>query len=435
MIAGARGRNAVARMALGVIAAALVANLLFNLVMAARGLPHPYSTLLGDPRDRWADLLKMAMSFPGAPVHATAWADLGERLALFQRQIANFEGTPLNHFHMLPVSTLIALAVRQILTVADPGWVAAAILGGAAAILMAVVVREAPARTRLAFGLLALIAYPTLFALDRGHLFGLTCGIALLSATLRSLRLGRADWIAILLFAFALNIRPNAGLIPVSLFLFRRGWSFRDLVVLGLATVAMFGAGMMAASAVYPDYNLASFLKGLDDYGKLHVVRDFGQAYNSSLFGAFHALFGYRDWAYSLSICVAVGIFAASCLAVWRRAVPDSTAIFLALSCVLFATPVNADYHLIIFLAPLVLLAREEGRLDRAGWAVFAGTCFLLAPKNYVFHAAPGEVTWSWQVVANPAVAVAVCLFLLWNAFRSPAPSEEQVAQEAIAAA
>ena len=431
MITAWRSRHGIATIALGAIASAVAANLLFNLAMAGRG--HPYSGFLGPPADRWGDLLKMAMGFPGPQLHPASWAELSDRIALFQRQTDHFEGTPLNHFHMLPLSTLAGLAIRQLLAVADPGWAAVLCLGSVVAILVAVVAREAPARSKWAFALLALIAYPTLFAIDRGHLFSLSCGIALLSATLRSLRLGRPDWIAILLFAVALNIRPNAGLIPLSLFLFRRGWTFRDLVMLGFATIAVFATGMMAASAFYPDYNLASLLKGLSDYSKLHVVRDFGQAYNSSLFGAFHALFGYQYWAYALTIWTAAGILAASCLAVWRRDIPDSSAVFLALSCVLFATPVNADYHLIVFLAPLVLLAREAGRLDRSGWAVLVGCCFLLAPKNYLFHEAPGEATWSWQVVANPAVTLAVCLFLLWNAIRA-VPSEETAANEAFTA-
>jgi hypothetical protein len=205
---GAVQGSGVARVALALVVAATVANLAFNLWLGSQGLGapfnsslfgHPFNSFLYEPRDRFADLLKMAMGYPGAPIHAAdpRWG-LEYRLGLFERQLAAFEGTPMNHFHMLPLATLMGLALRAGLTLVDPGWLVVLVLGTAAVALAAVVARASPAgASRIWFALLALVSYPALFAFDRGHVFALTCGISLIAATVRSVRMGKADWVAI----------------------------------------------------------------------------------------------------------------------------------------------------------------------------------------------------------------------------------------------
>jgi hypothetical protein len=417
---------------LRIVAAGLMLNLLFNVMMAARGFPYPYNWFLGDPRDWLADFLKMGMSYPGDPVHRSGapWY-LQERLDQYQWQIERLRGTPLNHFHMLPLSTLMGLLIRQALSIADAGWVLVLVLGSVVALLTAVVTRAVPAgRGRIAMGVVTIIAYPVLFAIDRGHLFSLVCGTALVAGTLRSLKLGRADAVSILLFAVALNIRPNAGLIPLALFLFRRGWRFRDMVALGLATVALFLAALGTAHAIYPEYHLASWLKGLSDYSKLYIVRDFGQSFNSSLFGALRALFGFQPWAYTVPLYVALGMFLATCMLAWRNALPDVALIFLTLSAYALGSQVFGDYHLIVFLIPVVMLA-AGAKVDSATTrAILVASCLMLIPKNYIFQVDDeGMLEWSWQVVINPLILLRFSVPLLWRGFRGVGGAQTEAAE------
>ncbi|MEO5773109.1 MAG: hypothetical protein ABIQ32_03190 [Sphingomicrobium sp.] len=411
----------VVRIAFALVAVGLAANLIFNLVMAHRGFGYPYNIFVADPRDRFGDFFKVALGYPGPPVHALdpGWG-LDKRMHVFAGQVVKFEGSPLNHFHMLPTATLIGIGLRQMIAAIDPGWAFVLTVGMMLSIVAIVAARVLPAGGgRGWMAATALIAYPTIYAIDRGHLFALICGTALIAGTARSLKLGRADWICIALFAVALNIRPNAGLIPLALFLFRTGWTFSDGVKLAVASVAMFAGAMMLANLVYPDYSLESFRRGLDDYSKLYLVRNFGQAFNSSLFGALKAMFGFHAWTFLLPIYTALALFLAGCMTAWRRPMRQSAMMFLVLSAYALGSQVFGDYHLLPFVLPVALLAREQGGDAVARWTVLLGSCAVLIPKNYIFQPGPFDSSWSWQVVINPAmllVASVVVLVRLWRA-------------------
>jgi hypothetical protein len=433
-----RPRRSVGFWALVLVIGGLIANLGFNLYLGSRGLGapfnstlfgHEFNTFLYEPRDRFADLLKMAMSYPGGAIQPVdPWWGLDARLDLFRRQLVKFEGTPLNHFHMLPLSTLAGLTFRASLSVVHPGLLVVIAIGTAAAALAVVVSQAAPkGLSRLWFGMLALACYPALFAFDRGHMFALTCGICLIAAIARTFRLRHPDWLTMLFFTVAINIRPHAALIPLAFFLFSLRWRFRDLAVLGIGCGGLFLICMAIANAIYPAYDFASFLKGLDDYSKLHFVRDFGQAYNSSLFGALRALFGFSQWTYAIPLYVVLGLVVATWAMVKRSPSPPPPAVlvYLALAGYALGSQVFLDYHLLVFLAPLVLLARDGagGRAMRR--TVMIGCCLVLMPKNFIYHSAGGVADWSWQVVFNPAILLITSAYLLSRGFAMARIAEE----------
>lgn len=403
------------RLSFAVVAFGLAANLLFNLLMSARGFGYPYDNFMADPVDRFADFLKVALGYAGPAVHSLdpGWG-LDRNMALFHRQVASYAGTPINHYHMLPTSTLIAIGLRQMIAAVDPGWALVITFGTMLAVLAGVAAGTAPlSRDRGWMAATALIAYPTVFAVDRGHLYSLICGTALIAGAWRSLKLGRGDWTSVLLFALALNIRPNAALIPLALFLFRKGWTVADGLKLAVATIAIFAGGMFLAHLLYPAYSLAAFRGGLDDYSKLYLIREFGQAFNSSLFGALRALFGFSAWTFLLPIGIAVGLFVAGCATAWRRPVPDAAMMFVVLSAYALGSQVFGDYHLVPFLLPIALVARGAGGDRVLGWTIFAASCAVLIPKNYIFHLRPDGPDWSWQVVINPVTLLVASVIVL----------------------
>ena len=59
----------------------------------------------------------------------------------------------------------------------------------------------------------------------------------MIASTFRTMR-GEGDGWAILMFAIALNLRPNMGIVPLVLLLGKQGLSFRNAVWLGIATIA-----------------------------------------------------------------------------------------------------------------------------------------------------------------------------------------------------
>lgn len=440
MIAGARQGSRVAWIALAIIIAGTIANLAFNLYVASKGygrpwnsslFGHPFNTFLFEPRDRFADTLKMAMGYPGPPIHPTdpAWG-LGEKLKLFQHNIDKLRGSGIDQFHMLPLSTLIGVGLRQAISVADPALVLLLALTTAAGLLAwaaASAVPKGPAR--LWFAALALLSYPTIFAIDRGHLFSLICAASLIAATARCLRQRRSDALTILLWAAAVNIRPTVGMIPFALFVCGRGVRFRDMVILGAASLGMFAVLMAAAHAVFPAYGFARLLRGLHDYSTVYVEGGLGQAYNNSLLGALRGLYGYHDWTVVVPPLVALSLAAAACILARWRGIPDAVLIYLLLASYVLGEQVLVDYHLTVMLLPLLLLAGREQTDPELGRIVLAGCCLVMIPKSYLFHATDGVPDWSFQVVLNPLILLLVSFLLFYVILRgNPGQSAAQPA-------
>jgi hypothetical protein len=88
------------------------------------------------------------------------------------------------------------------------------------------------------------------------------------------------------------------------------------------------------------------------------------------------------------------------------------TAFFLAsFYCIL--SPVFADYHLLVFIAPLFLTMLEAGHWrdsSRLLTLVAAGSLLMLSPKNYPLQHA------SVQVIVNPLI---LCVTVLWLSIAS----------------
>lgn len=426
----------VAQTALLIVMGAVIANLLFNVLATVLGAGFPYSTFVFSPDDRYGDFFKLTFSYPGAPVHPTAahWG-MNDLFAAFETQIAGAVGTPHNHFHLPPLATSLALLWRLVMQWLDPVLLFLGLLSVGLAALFYTVVHLAPSgRSAPAFGTIAILCYPTLLLVDRGHFFSLITGTLLIAATLRVLRDGKADFWSILMFAIALNFRPNAGIIPLALFLCRKGLGVRDMLALFATVLGVFGASLVAAHQLYPAYDLAAFRAGLKDYAGLYIVNDFGQAYGSSLLGGLRALFGYGPLTYSLPIFVAAALFAVTIIGSWRGLVRAPELLFLVLATYALGSQAFADYHLLVFIVPLVLLARERGFGDWSDWVILIACSFVLAPKNYIFQPSTGIIPWSWQVVANPTVLLAASIFILARAWRRQSLPANNVDQGALGA-
>src|SRR5438270_4647864 len=223
------GRAAVvARTMFWIVLGFVLANLLFNAVANGFHAGYPYSSFLAQPNDRFADFFKLAFSYPGAPIHpAASFWRVNDLLMHHMAEVKLYEGTNVNHFHEPPVATLLALGARRLMSLVDPMLLFLGLLAAAFAVLFATVLRVSPAgRPGAAFATATILSYPALLAIDRGHFFSLICASLMVAATFRTLR-GKADGWTILMFAVAVNLRPNMGIVPFGLFLGRQGLSFK----------------------------------------------------------------------------------------------------------------------------------------------------------------------------------------------------------------
>jgi hypothetical protein len=94
------------------------------------------------------------------------------------------------------------------------------------------------------------------------------------------------------------------------------------------------------------------------------------------------------------TLCTVFGLMPLVFAWLVRNRLSYASLCFIAISSCTLSTSVLADYHLLIFIVPLLLLRRQ----DPAFWPILLGACWVLIPKNYTPF---GEL--SWQTYLNPA--------------------------------
>lgn len=412
----------VARQALVAVFALVAANALFNLAARVIGFQDPYlMTFLADPSDLFADFFKASFSFPGGhDVAVSGHGPLRDAIRYYAdtamsgglEALRNPHG--FTHLHMPPLGIAMAMTSVAAMRAMDPVLVFGLVNALLAAWLATAVARASGSRNEAETWILtALVSYPAMFLVTRGNWYAGVSGIALIHALLLASR-GKPVPAALLL-ALACNLRPNAILFAVPLFAFNWGTAWmprlRLAALLGTAGLALLGLSYLLAHSLYPDYTITTFRAGVARYYAGYVVDIYGLAYGSSLFGGLKLLFGYARWeeAAGLAACAAVMIAALTC---WMlRRIGRAELVFLVAAAYCVGSTVIADYHLLVFLAPLILWAREAGD-EPAGAGLLAmppmvlGCIAMLAPKNYLF--ADGI---SAQVLLNPLLLLA-CAWL-----------------------
>ncbi|MEJ5975231.1 glycosyltransferase family 87 protein [Novosphingobium sp. PS1R-30] len=373
------------RIALALVVAGLVVNgLIVRLWLGGNGRILFYET------DRLADFVKHTMSFPGGALAPSFYPEL---IAHFQSDIEIFARVH-GHFHNMPETVLLTLAVRPLFSLIDPIVLYMIFASLCVLIWASVCHRHADAEARpYALGL-ALANYPLLLMLDRGNLFSAITAICLAVALLRK----RQDWLATMLIAVAVNIRPNVAVIVLPLLAWDRATfafvarTFIVGVVLGFGSLAI-------DNVIYPAYTLQSWLRGLQLYNDTYTLGRFGTEYGSSLWGALRHVLPVTGRA--VVLCMLAGLLPLVLAWLWRNRLSYAASCFLAMAACALSTAVFGDYHLLIFLVPLLILRRE----DPAFWPILLGACWVLTPKNYT----PNDVL-SWQVFLNPAGTVLAVL-------------------------
>jgi hypothetical protein len=410
--------RSVGSIALLTIAAGLLAQIAYNGAMAYLGYDYPYTLFLFAPADRWADFFKLVFSLDGPPIRSPemAWA-VQPHIDELRRMAETYSG-PLNPDHMPPLPTLLAVSAREAFGVIDPAALFAALISIGLFAMAVTVSSSAPEGEGMRWAAAGLLSYPVLFMADRGHFFSLICGVTLIAGSWRVLTRKRFDPVAIVLLAVAINLRPNVAIVPILLVLAGRVGRFRDLVLLGIAGAALLLLCMAAASALYPHYGWQTWLQGLQDYRANYVEQPQSFGFQTSL-PLVAELAGLPSWA-AIGLCAAaagaVGMAAIMLARIGR--LPDSALAFIAIALMPLVVPAFADYHLIPFLLPLLLLAREGGPKTARDWIVLIATLLVLIPKNYAYGDANYFTAWSYQILLNPLLLLLAAGAVLTMAWR-----------------
>lgn len=396
-------------------------NSIYNSLATAFGLDFPFTSFLVTSNDLFGDYFKVIFSYPhikeldasGIPLFTnilTKYQHNNPYLGILGLNIGG-----LTHFHMTPLTTVISLLNLRVMQYIAPIWLyfisLCIIFLSNYYIFSKVIIQNTD---KILWFISLLICYPTLQIITRGNIFaGITfttiIGFLVLAQKQKM-------YTAFLLLAIAVNIRPNAIIFIFAIINSKN--IFKDVVSFVCIGVLIFVSALYYANIFYPDYTIAYFLSGLRIYHSMYVIGNGGLAYGSSLFGAIKLIFGANPITELCSIFIpCILLLVSSWLKIINK-IPNSIFVFNISSCYVLGSSVFADYHLGVFLAPLLLYSLEfydNRTVDLVSidlyeaLLIFSGSILMLVPKSYIFI---NDI--SLQVFINPFILLLLSSLIVY---------------------
>lgn len=418
-------RHSVLPTAIYLIIAATALNAVYFALRYAFG--YGFGTFLVGPEDRFADLVKVALSFKTItwPLTDTetfaAWPNVYKDYLLHNPYggPTNLSTGQLTHFHHPPLSQLLftlgALLIAQSQSATIVLWIGFGIyLAILAGLVASTSSRNNPSVTsrHCAVVFLCLATYPAMLVFGRGNYNAGFSSILIAIFLVYCFGRRTASLWPLLALAVAINIRPAALIFLVALPLaFGPKESVRKLATLMALTIAIFVGALLIEQLLYPDYTIDNFLQGLAIYKARYIVGRGGDGGNASLWGLIKNSVTMGDWSIHYyyeelaRLFLAAGILVALLgLRIVRQAeLPAASATFVLVSLYVLLAPVTAEYHLLVFIAPLIVLSMCESDSPAPPQAriVFFASVIMMCPKNYIFIEGL-----SLQTIINPLVLV-----------------------------
>lgn len=333
--------------------------------------------------DHAADFLKVVLALPGPP---SAPDHLGFEPLIHAYEVSRDYRGQLGVLHLPPLSMLASLTARHLFGLISPAIVFMLLIAGFLAALGATMLRFGG---RLQLAAAALLSYPALLVVERGNLYAGVAGLCVVIALVRR----KPDWFAAGLLGVAVNIRPNEVICALPLLLLDRAFAVR----LGIAGVAIVVPAAVLSHLILGAYTVDHFRSGLAVYARMYAAQGGGVPGGSSLYGALYAL-GFEE-AYLTPVLIGGALLLAAMVQFLRARMAYADLVFICCAVTALASTVFANYHLIIFLAPLLL---AHSRVN------FGASLLLLCPLSLGWV---GQ--FNAQVIVNPALMLAAGLWLL----------------------
>lgn len=378
--------------------------------------------------DLLADYFKVLFSYPKGKISAIAeWDVLPDFMKHYvthnpYKGVNAFLSGDLSHFHLPPFTTSLAflnLDAFHVVGIRATFWI---VITGAIAILYAVVTACGQNKTqRIALFAIALFSYPFIFALQRGNFFSMF-SVLLVAWAVATSQPTRRPYLPTLLFALAVNIRPNLVLLAPLLY-FLGGCRTRIFGTFIFFCLTIFAVSLSYAGLIYPDYTFSNFLAGLEIYKATHVIGDGGFGYSTSIYTALKLAQKLFDLNVSLEIVGTLvsltGFLGATYFTVQRKLenIDDVELGFALTAMSMLTTPVFGDYHLLTFLVPILLISKlfpsaSPGSecVNKTYIPIVLASAVMLSPLNY----------WNYgglyvMSLAKTLIILAACSFLIFN--------------------
>ena len=325
----------------------------------------------------------------------------------------------LTHFHLMPISSLLNLISGITIGYGiNPNLIMVILflIGISISFISTYNIIRSYKKSLIFVGLI-IASYPLLFIVTRGNYSAFFCGIGVL-AFLNSLFIAkRINFFSMVLFAIAINFRPNAVILVLALpLLFGIKKSILPTIKIAITTLLIYILTYLIVNYIYPDYTFTTFLKAFSVYNKLYVVGNNGLPFNSSLYGIFQII----GILFKINIGVITGIFyvvsmfilIALVRLIFKKNIIIEYYPFILSSIYILLNPVAADYHLLIFIFPIFIISNNyDSWTDNrtAQRIITVSSLLILSPKNYLFiH----DI--SLQVVINPLIMLITTIYLFY---------------------
>ena len=400
----------------------LALNSIFNSISAEFGRNYPYSTFLYNPNDLFADYFKFIFSYPG-------WENIKidrNYETLLDYLLNNpfrgkIEFNELTNLHVPPLTTLFCLLNVWVMKNISPIILYSILIFTYAFLVNQLTSKVCKLKLDGIFLMVSfLISYPTIFFITRGNIYAGINGL-LLICYIFFLNINKTKTVPMLLLSIAVNLRPNAIIFALGMLIKKFNIHYYDFIKFTILTSGIFLASLYLSHILYPDYNVSNFLSALKIYYQKYAIGNNGLAFGSSILGLEKILFNFRYISFFEIFNFFTGailtIIAVYLLHVNR--ISNAAYFFLLSAIYALFSGVFADYHLLIFFAPIILLYNsppvklESIKLNPyQDQIIFLASLLLLIPKNYFyFHG------YSVQVLLNPIILCVSMALLIKRSF------------------
>ncbi len=400
-------------------------NAIFTVFLQWCGISHPWCFF---PGDLFADYFKTIFSYPGgSDVSIWKYSWISSYLEDYRANnpyngVGGLASGHLTHFHLPPLTTLfclLSLKTFQYVPCELLYLMTIALCIALYVVILRFLFWEKPFVAVL-FACAMLMAYPYMFAIQRGNLISLLSSLGVMWF-LATISMNRLTISGIVSLAAVSNFRPNLALFILAVFVLRDGSNRQRMMIFFAATSLFFLGSLAMVKGIYSDYSLENFILGLRIYRGLYVMGDSVLYYNSSLSMLMAFFFGVHPGLQSLVSVMSIFIGTAAVLWIMKNKGKLSTVTMVLCVITMVSTDVFADYHLLIFFAPMLVAVREFDSLKlsdiqnrflpiRDDLAVLLVSCvIIMAPKNYLYL----ESGFSLFQIINPTIGIAACCYLV----------------------
>jgi len=401
----------------------LFLNLFYNQIMTSLGFGYPRTSFFFFPQDVFADFFKFIINQNNLSQYFMT--PQGEKGYPYITPYLNFPFYYQTNFINPPFYALISAVNAAFLKLLNPYLVYFLNIFLFLAIFFFqikkfLVVKE----TSIIIFITSLFSYSVLFMMNRGHIYSAFTCLILIQILINSY-LRKNFILNFFLVLLVFSSKPTALCFALYIFYYNISFYKKYIYFFLLLILAPIFYILFNEFNYFFLGNIWSFYNNFDNTFKMHsqqlyynyyIIGNEGLSFNSSLWGPVK-FFLVTFTEFSLHIWLKITfvfsslIFFLFILLFFLKKINITVFAYALVSYYILASPVSADYHLIVFFGPLLLLLKDyENSSNKNLYIVLILTiAFIVSPQHYYFT----EKFLPEKTILNPLLILCANLYIL----------------------